>query len=311
MPPQFAKDLELAIRVYQLEAEVTRLQRENDALSKSELELASERNKFADLYDFAPLGYLILTIDAEIVDANLFAARLVGLERRQFLGQCLTDFIHADHREQFREFLTDPDESSGAGSCELKLRTGADQVLDVALQKRHVPEEDGRARIYLTIIDISSRKQIEAERSQLLDEKEEAVRELERTLAMLDALFEEAPVGLAFLDHTFRFQKLNRALAEINGLSIEAHLGKSPTELLPDLAPDMTIHRFEEVKRTGKPVQLQIERDSPLDPTKKRYWWAVYYPIYIRHQLWGIGVIVNENTGRSRASGQPRGASHQ
>jgi len=56
-------------------------------------------------------------------------------------------------------------------------------------------------------------------------------------LAQLQAIYDGAPVGLCFLDKNFRHVSVNRRLAEMNGLSVAAHIGKSVKELLPGLFP--------------------------------------------------------------------------
>ena len=56
-------------------------------------------------------------------------------------------------------------------------------------------------------------------------------------LAQLQAVYDGAPVGLAFLDCNLRYVSLNRRLADINGLSMEEHLGKTAAETIPDVFP--------------------------------------------------------------------------
>jgi PAS domain S-box-containing protein len=56
-------------------------------------------------------------------------------------------------------------------------------------------------------------------------------------LAQLQAVYDGAPVGLGFLDRDLRFVNLNRQLADLNGKSIEEHLGKTAEELVPELYP--------------------------------------------------------------------------
>ena len=56
-------------------------------------------------------------------------------------------------------------------------------------------------------------------------------------LAQLQAIYDGAPVGLCFLDCTLRYVSLNRRLAEMNGLPVEAHLGRSVKELFPQWFP--------------------------------------------------------------------------
>jgi PAS domain S-box-containing protein len=56
-------------------------------------------------------------------------------------------------------------------------------------------------------------------------------------LAQLQAIYDGAPVGLCFLDRKLRYVSLNRRLAELNGLSVKAHLGRSIQELFPGWFP--------------------------------------------------------------------------
>jgi PAS domain S-box-containing protein len=56
-------------------------------------------------------------------------------------------------------------------------------------------------------------------------------------LAQLQALYDGAPVGLAFLDRNQRYVSINRRLADLNGHPIEAHLGRTVNEMIPEVYP--------------------------------------------------------------------------
>lgn len=56
-------------------------------------------------------------------------------------------------------------------------------------------------------------------------------------LAQLHAIYDGTPVGLCFLDRKLRYVSLNKRLADINGASVGAHLGRTVQEMLPDLYP--------------------------------------------------------------------------
>lgn len=56
-------------------------------------------------------------------------------------------------------------------------------------------------------------------------------------LAQLQAIYDGAPVGLAFVDRDLRYRILNRTLAQMNGHSLEAHIGQSVSTMIPDLFP--------------------------------------------------------------------------
>jgi PAS domain S-box-containing protein len=59
----------------------------------------------------------------------------------------------------------------------------------------------------------------------------------ERRLAQLHAVYEGAPVGLAFLDRNLRYVMLNQRLAEINGVTMQEHLGRTVAEVIPEFYP--------------------------------------------------------------------------
>ncbi len=67
-----------------------------------------------------------------------------------------------------------------------------------------------------------------------------ARRELERTLALLDSLYTDAPVGLALLDRELRFRRINVMLAAMHGVSVEDHIGRTLTEVLGKLGDELT-----------------------------------------------------------------------
>lgn len=56
-------------------------------------------------------------------------------------------------------------------------------------------------------------------------------------LAQLQAIYDGAPVGLAFLDRDLRYKMLNRRLASMNGRPMEDHIGRSVSEMIPDIFP--------------------------------------------------------------------------
>ncbi|GGG70479.1 EAL domain-containing protein [Edaphobacter dinghuensis] len=58
-------------------------------------------------------------------------------------------------------------------------------------------------------------------------------------LAQLQAIYEGAPVGLCFLDRNLRYVNINRQLAEMNGVSIAQHLGRTVADVIPELFPEI------------------------------------------------------------------------
>lgn len=146
-----------------------------------------------------------------------------------------------------------------------------------------------------TVLDITERKLAE---EQLLREKETT----RQQLAEIEAIYATAPIGLCVLDCDFRFKRINQALAEINGLPVDAHIGHSVRELLPGLG-EIQEPFFRYVIETGKPMlNVDVHGTLPGEPTIERDWLTSYYPLRgADANVIGINVTVQEITERKQA----------
>lgn len=129
--------------------------------------------------------------------------------------------------------------------------------------------------------------------------------ELDRTAlrdAELEALYLEAPLGLAKLDGDLRFVRINKALAEINGHSVEAHLGRRVWDLVPDIR-ESAEPALRKVLDTGLPLRNVIIRGTtPAQPGVLREWREHFYPLRASDgTVQGIGIICEEVTDRVAA----------
>jgi PAS domain S-box-containing protein len=136
--------------------------------------------------------------------------------------------------------------------------------------------------------DITDRRQMEASSRQ--------------QLAQIEAIYTTAPIGLCFLDRERRFIQLNERLAEINGLPVSEHLGRTIREILPELA-DIQESIFEQVFQTGLPIlDEEVRGTTPAQPEVERHWLVSYYPLKTGdEQVLGINITVLEITERKQA----------
>jgi len=142
------------LRVHQIELEL-----QNEELRRTQVELDGTRERFADLYDFAPIGYCTLDGQGMILEANLTAATLLGVDRSLLAGQTLNRFIvkaDADSYHLHRKRL---------------LESGEPQALDLRLVKpdgtlfwAHLEAavETGTPGLRLMLSDVTARKETEA-----------------------------------------------------------------------------------------------------------------------------------------------------
>ncbi|HEV8246776.1 MAG TPA: PAS domain-containing protein, partial [Polyangiaceae bacterium] len=131
---------------------------------------------------------------------------------------------------------------------------------------------------------------------------ERAQAETKQALAQLDALFEGAPTGMAFLDRELRFMRINRSLAAINGLAPEEHVGRTPAEVL---APPMALPEslLRSVLENGEPVRdLEFAVDQASPSSGAEHFLANYFPVFFGGpRIGGVGAVVVNITARKRA----------
>src|SRR5436190_2633396 len=111
-----------------------------------------------------------------------------------------------------------------------------------------------------TAQDLARRAATAVDNALLFRETQSARREALDSLAVVDAVFGAAPVGMAFMNEAFRYVRVNEALASINGLTIDEHYGRSLRDLLGDelAATIEPYHRH--VLETGEPIlDLAVE----------------------------------------------------
>ncbi len=143
--------------------------------------------------------------------------------------------------------------------------------------------------------------------ARLFVETRAAERRAEDDRALLDTLFATAPVGLGFFDREMRYQRVNAALATINGVAADDHIGRTLEEVLPDMDPAVA-PALRRVIDSGEPiVDHDIMGVTPAAPGELRHWLASYYPVHGEdREVVGIGAVVIEVTERRRSQDELR-----
>jgi PAS domain S-box-containing protein len=126
-------------------------------------------------------------------------------------------------------------------------------------------------------------------------EEVRAERDKEEAFTLLRAMTDAAPLGFAFLDADLRYRLVNKELARINSLPVEAHMGRTPEEIVPARAAEIR-RIFRQVVETGQPVlDHQVNEQA-------RSWSESWYPVRSgMGRLIGVGVTISETTEQKRA----------
>ncbi|GAB4364991.1 MAG: hypothetical protein Kow00121_01160 [Elainellaceae cyanobacterium] len=138
------------------------------------------------------------------------------------------------------------------------------------------------------------------ERQQVEVALRESQVQLQQQLAEIETIYHSAPIGLNVLDPDLRFVRINQHLAEMNGLPVEAHIGHTVRELLPNLA-DTAEPLLNHILETGKPLlNMEITGETPAQPGVQRTWIESFLPLKEGNRIIGISTVCEEITDRKR-----------
>jgi PAS domain S-box-containing protein len=107
--------------VHELGTHQIELEMQNEELRGAQAELESSRARYADLFDFSPVGYFLFDKNGLILDVNFTGAEMLGIARRLLLNKPVQNFIDPAHRTIFRDHLLEAFRTQTSASCEITL----------------------------------------------------------------------------------------------------------------------------------------------------------------------------------------------
>jgi len=192
--------------LHKLKASQIELELQNAELRRAHAELAASHARYADLFDLAPVGYLVLNAEGLIQQTNAVAAQLLGVERSQVLGQPMIRFVFQSDRHTYdlhRNQLANSTQLAEA--CELRLQRPDGSLCWVHVQSALAQDSDRGRVCRVTLNDITQRRLVD----QTLVDREPGIRTILATT--LD--------GFWLLDLQGRFLDVNDAYRAMSGYS--------------------------------------------------------------------------------------------
>jgi PAS domain S-box-containing protein len=145
------------LTVYQSELEI-----QNEELRRVHMEVESSRDRFVQLYDHAPVGYLTLDSNGVVLESNLTAASLLGLDRRVLVRKRLSRFVAPESQDHLYLHLRKLFNTTSRQICELELRPAGGPVFTGRLEMVVMPTEAGAEPACLVALsDVTRYRQAE------------------------------------------------------------------------------------------------------------------------------------------------------
>ncbi len=137
------------------------LEMQNEELRRAHEELDEIRARYFDLYEMAPVGYITISKQGHIVEANLTAATLLGVARGSLLQRPLSQFIHGKDQDIYYLHNKEYFESPEPQGCELRMVKQDGRVFWVCLTTIAAQQTGGAFECRMVMSDITERKKME------------------------------------------------------------------------------------------------------------------------------------------------------
>ena len=155
--PEDHRALVQELRVHQIELEM-----HNEELGRAQQELEMSREDYFNLYDLAPVGYLTLSERSLILEANLTAATLLGLDRAKLLKLPFSQLVHPEDLPLFYRRRKQLFEQGTPQVFELRLVIRGSELLWVNAQAIVAQDRSGLRVWRITLGNITEHKNTES-----------------------------------------------------------------------------------------------------------------------------------------------------
>ena len=279
------KNTEEDLRTHQIELEI-----QADELKKSKFAVEESRDKFLELYDFAPNGYLTLSDKGQIVEVNLTCSTLLGVERSELVNARFSKYIVEKDVEVWHWYFINVLNQDEKKSCTIRLTRSDGSTFPARLESKLIQGINNKTpTVRVAISDIT--------------EIQQAEEKLKQSESLLRSMIESPQSIMIFsLDRNFRYLGFNSSHQQ----TIKAIWGV-------DIRPGMNMLAVISIESDRKKAEQNFKRalsgehftlteeygDSALN---RKFYEDTYSPIYDEnHHVTGLTVYVIDVTERKNS----------
>jgi two-component system, cell cycle sensor histidine kinase and response regulator CckA len=276
--PEDTRALIHELRVHQIELEM-----QNDELRHIQRELEASRQRYAQLYHQAPVGYLMIDKDGVVTEANQTLAGLLDTTREKLCGRPLSDVIHPDDHGhyfgRYQAFFNQPNDKH----MELRLMRSDQACFYGRLEGRSASvdassaNEPPQKNLLMIVHDVSDRKRWEDK------------------LRKYKSMVTSASDFIALIDKHYTFQVINRSYAAAFKKKPEALIGRQVGDVYGWEVFENALKSFIDKSISGEDTQFKAWFDFP--GLKRRFIDGACHPIFDDNgAVTGIVMIKRDTT---------------
>ncbi len=217
-PARSPEELLHELQVHQIELEM-----QNEAMRQTQISLENSRDRYAELFEFAPIGYFTLSNTGLIAACNLAGATLLGMTRSKLVSRRFAKFVAAEDSDRWYQLFLSVLNTTDKPSEVLLLQRGDGSQFPARLDCRYVKDDSDGGTVLLTLIDTGERR---------------SLRQREQSF---NAIFEHSPIGIGVAGPDRRYRQVNPAFCRMLGYSEAELLGMSYLDITHPDDQELTI----------------------------------------------------------------------
>lgn len=195
---------EARILLHELEVHQIELEMQNTELRDTQVRLEKEKDEYTNLFDFAPIGYLILDEKGIIVNINLTGCNLLNTERVRIKGSPFSTYLSSEGSRTMYLKLKEAFKTGSLPPFDLQLfRNGGTPPISILIQGTVTAnEKENRPQCRISIQDVTELRKAE----KLQEEK-----------LRIQRYFDLAPVVFLLLDPGYNVRMINQKGCDLLG----------------------------------------------------------------------------------------------
>ncbi len=230
------------------------------------------QDRYTELYDFAPVGYIFMDEHGIILESNRTFATLMGTSRDSLINKTLARFILGEDQDVYHLFEKKLSETGEESDCELRMKTADSVSFWVCLKgKLYRDKKHGKLVRRIMVSDINKYRQTE--------------KKLKKSNDNLSRILENSPIVIYSKDLDGKYTIINKKFEELSGFKKEDVIHKTDFDLFPEIAAQ-SVENDRHVIKNASP--LETEEIAPVHGRMRTFLTAKYPLMNSVGELYGV-----------------------